>query len=391
LLFAAFSILSGLITIVQIGGIGHVNPGLALSGWIAFGVAMVLALALHEAGHVLGAWAGQLQINEIGIGPLRLSREMKGFRCRWRVDSGPRAAGYVSAFPTGHLNLTQKHFWISIGGPAASLLVGLVCLCPALILNYVAGTPTLMTAVGFPLSDYWVPRSALSGWLMIAAILNLEGFFLSIIPMTYFGTPNDAAHLIAWMRDPSRSEQNWILQSLWTKMAMRTRAREWDPAMVERMLELRQHDLNDATANLFGYYHALDRGETDRAGQLLDLALSQAEGCPLTWRALLFAQGVQFEALVRKNPAMARKWLEKLSLAKAEPRTYLCAEAAVLFVEQRYTEAIQVLERAMAALPVPRDHGSEAEHEWLLGLLAQAKAGGTGWIRADLTSPGSVS
>jgi hypothetical protein len=153
----------------------------------------------------------QVSIQQLAVGPWLLARETKGLCLRRRHGDMKALGGFVIAFPTRADHLGRRHFVLTIGGPIASLVIGLLCLIPAIVLNRTTKAPaTAMLEMRWPLTAYWIPRSWTAAFLMMGALTNLEGFLLSIVPGHLSEWKNDAALLLAWKREPRNMAQEWI-------------------------------------------------------------------------------------------------------------------------------------------------------------------------------------
>jgi len=333
------------------------------------------AIACHEAGHVVAALLEKLSVQQIAVGPWLLACETEGFCLRRRDLSMKALAGFVSAVPTRADNLGRRHFVFTIGGPLVSLVIGMACLIAACILNRTSrAQPTPMLEMGWPLTAYWIPRSWTAAFLMMGALPSLEGFLLSVVPGHVSGWPNDAALLLDWKHDSRASERRWILTALGIQAAKGVPPRDWQGALIERALELRDHTPNDALANMFGHLHAFACGAFERAGELLDLALQQRAGYPAESLATLFLDAAFFESVVRRNAVAARSWLDEAINQGADRHACRRVEAGVLFAENRYAEAQTIVEQALLdSTQSSDDRRVQAEREWWNDLLAHIK------------------
>src|SRR5262249_859111 len=154
-------------------------------------------------------------------------------------------------------------------GPLASLFVGGACLGLAYQLNEA-------TFPGLPERPlpFWnrvlLPRTHSCTWLHVAALLSLLQGVASFIPGDYRHIASDGAQLLELLRDGRRAESSWLLRALAESLLDGARPRDWNPGLVERLLAIRAGSSADVAANLYGYYYALDVGQLDQAGGLLD-------------------------------------------------------------------------------------------------------------------------
>jgi hypothetical protein len=177
------------------------------------------------------------------------------------------------------------------------------------------------------------------------------------------------------LRGKPRAERRLLAMTLVTVWQEGSRPRVWETAFVERLLALREGTEDDVGANICGYYYALDSGQSERAGQLLDLAVSQLRGHQADVRPALLLEAAFFEARHRHNVAAARARLEQAQGGHAERYTRLRAEAAILCAEGCYAEAAAKAEAGLAAIPqAATRRGAVLESEWLNSILAESRS-----------------
>jgi hypothetical protein len=170
--------------------------------------------------------------------------------------------------------------------------------------------------------------------------MNLGTFFGTLLPGSVRGFRTDGSQLFDLLLGGPGAERD-LLASLLTGASLEgVRPRDWDAGRVERMLALREHRSRDVHANLLGYYYALDHGRVEQAGELLDLVLGQMRCYPAISRWEVRLEAAFFEAWHRGRASVARNWLQQVKPDQAHPCKLLRAEAAVLFAEGHYEEAI---------------------------------------------------
>jgi hypothetical protein len=322
-------------------------------------------IGVHELGHLIAARAARLRVVEFVVGPLAFVRRKGALRVRF-LNPMIWHFGHVLVSPTDARGLRRRMGLVLVGGPVASLLVGGVCLVLAYHLNEPTGPQRSL--------PFWprvlLPGTHASTWLNVAALLNLLQGIANLIPGDYRHWASDGAQLQELLRDGRRMESTWLLRALAASLLDGIRPRAWDAALVERLLALRTGSPGDVAANLYGYYHALDVGQLDQAGQLLDLAVAHREGLPPAQQPAVLVEAAFFDARYRQNAAAAQRWLEQVARDSRELHTYLRAESAVLLAEGRAAEAAAAAEAGLAALPQSKDPGGAlAEGELLEGIL----------------------
>src|SRR5262249_44730307 len=128
------------------------------------------------------------------------------------------------------------------------------------------------------------PNNLMSYWFLLTGLLNVILCLLSLLPTQTAGGPTDGRILLHWLRNTPQAQRELLWLGLQADLINGVRPRDWDKVAVERLLEKRQGIADDVGANLYGYYHALDTGDPDKAGAFLDLATEQREAYPAPYR-----------------------------------------------------------------------------------------------------------
>jgi hypothetical protein len=315
-----------------------------------------ISTIVHELGHLLAALLMGLRIQEIVIEPLQIVR--KGRAVRFRLAFSQRA-GHVIAYPRDANRIRLRMMVFIAGGPVANLLVSLGCLVLASWVD--SASPPL------------VPSTDLSYWLDFAVLTNVACFVANLMKGKSGQIPSDGSQLHAYQIPGSRAEFGLLRLTLNDLMLSGTRPSAWNASLVERMLTLRDGSPDDLSANLLGYYHALDTKRRDLAGIYLDLAVAAHQTAEPRISDAILLEKAYFEAFHRQS-ANARTWLDQVQRQDNEKHTRWRAEAAVLFIEGRYAEASAKAKAAIAEVPNLIDRGgSIAESDWLQVLLEESE------------------
>jgi hypothetical protein len=324
----------------------------AALGCVAFN--FVLMVGGHELGHLLAGLAARFRPWLVVVAPFRVYRHKTGYR--WGLNRPLfRPVGLVAAVPLDDRHLRRRLALFIAGGPAASLLLAAACLAGALLVDDLAPRP---------------PRTVPAWWLASAAFANLCSFGFALLPARSHGMPTDGAQLLDLMVGGARADRHVLVALLSGASARGVRPRDWDAAQLGRLLETRDGSEDDAATNLLGYYHALDSGQVDRAGELLELALKQRKAYPALLRPQVFAEAAFFGARYRGDVSEARFWLARLRPGEAAGLAGQRAGAAVLLAEGKTTDAAaRVVAAMVAAAQSPDLGGALAERDWLEAIL----------------------
>jgi len=339
-----------------------VLPLLAILGLLLFFV----SVAGHELGHHLAGLAVRFRPYLIVVGPLAIWRQGNAYRWgRHRLHYNP--LGLVMCYPVGSRGLRTRYALLVGGGPLANLLVAVLCLAGAVALNDPRPAATWLGSI----ADL-VPRNFLSVLLSFAALLNLFLGIGSLSPGRARLWETDGQQLLELLVGGTLAERRVLGILLSSNTPAGVRPRDWDAAQVESLLALRDGSTRDVFANFLGYYHALDNGRVERAGELLDLALSQRAGYRTIFRQNLLLEGAYFHGYHRHDAVAARSWLTRTMSGHGLPATRLRAEAAVLLAEGRCAEAVPTAEAALLAA-VRGSSSFAGEADWVCDFLVECR------------------
>ncbi len=146
-----------------------------LLGLVFVFVAPLVAVAMHEIGHAIGAWRAGMNVREIAVGPFALRG--RPLRLGWSKEPlGYDVGGHVAYDESGPRHLTRaSHRMIIIAGPLANFLT---------------------FVVGYGISRPFIDIPGMTV-LMAFSIISLSAFILSAWPHRMAsGRLNDAAELL---------------------------------------------------------------------------------------------------------------------------------------------------------------------------------------------------
>ena len=265
---------------------------------LTFPPVLLLTLAIHEGGHLLGAAVAGLEFRVVTVGPFRLARELGGLRLRllrqpllqWQGN----AFCLAPAEPARQRHLRPRLSLFLLGGPLATL-----------------GQTAVFLSLRAHLAGDLIP-----GWQ--AQLLFLLTYFpLAILPFTLLplrlrGIMTDAAQLLALWRRQERAAGHIAANLLISASVRGVRPRDLDQDALETLLT-QSNDETRLTGGYLGSLKALDANNPALAASYLDGALQTAAAQPgrrppashILLAALL-------EARHGGETAVARQWLNLL-------------------------------------------------------------------------------
>ena len=360
------------------------SPELFAFAWVAvvlvYGI-LWASIIVHELGHLLVALAVDMRISHVRLGPIEFVRE--GQRFRMRIKWSSTTPGFVIPLPEHGRDLRRRLFLIIAAGPLTNLLVGSLLFVIFFLANESSGLGPIGTI--HPARIPWMPQTLTLGWVVMAGILNLMLGFHNLIPSNAGGLMTDGGQLANLLRGDNSGTRSMYLLALAALSQKGVRPRDWDRSIIEEMLDFRDGSASDVSAALYAYYHALDSGLIDLAGRLLDQAVIDLNLYPAESRPAVLLEAIYFDAFYRGDARTAREALPLAEGGVVEGQTRLRAEAAVLFAEGRYEEAVIKAKVGLELLPRSSDPGGAlTEGEWLNSLCVECQKR---MIRAESPNP----
>lgn len=252
----------------------------------------VVAVAVHEIGHALAALARGFRVVTMFIGPVFATRGTRGgvrFGLRLSVLGGAVLGAPMQW--AGEDRFRRDFFWFVAGGPATSLLCGVVGL--------------------------WLIRPLTAWW--VGSLISLVVGVLTLVPTQYPSGRSSDGHKLWRLRRPRPTEMPLMALRL---MANAIRPRDWDTALVEvaRAESAEEKNSDAIDASLLLYYRALDSEDVGNAAALLQRVIDYACG-HARWPRTTISREVAveasfFEAAWRRDPSAARVWLARAPFPK---------------------------------------------------------------------------
>jgi hypothetical protein len=293
---------------------------------VALPAVWLLVVGWHELGHLVGGWLTGGRFLLWVTGPFMIRRTPVGIRLAWNrsVNLG---GGMAACLPLEPGRMTPHRAAVMIvGGPVASLVLTVIALWLSAALTAAAG----------PVPSPWAVAQHVA---LATAGMSLMIFLVTAFPGSTGGFKTDGKRVLDLLRGDGRSAQEAAMLALTTAGLGGVRPADYDPALVARVVSLRDGSLFDLYGNLTAFTHAADRGEWAMAQNYLDRVLAGEDQVAPVVRDLLRCDYAWLLATQADAPVMARAWLETAGKLDFDPATRLRAEAAVLLAEGRPAEA----------------------------------------------------
>lgn len=279
--------------------------------------AWLVAVGIHELGHLIGGWLIGGRFLLWVVGPIKVLRTPKGIQWGWNRSVNV-AGGMGACLPRDCSQLTARQLIVMVlGGPISSLVLwGVV---EGLLLGVAFAPGSVATAV--------------VGVATVTAYLSLILAVLTLAPFTAGGFKSDGRRAWDLSRSGPKTDQEIAMMILTMQQLSGTRPRDLDPGLLERSLNLNDGSLYDLYARLNAYLHAADGKDWETARRHLEtLAASEDKLLPLL-AATVRCEYAWIVATAGSHPRLARAWLDSAGPMDFDPATRLRAESAVLLAE----------------------------------------------------------
>lgn len=306
---------------------------LALAAYLA-------AVAVHELGHLLGGLAARFRYHSVRIGPFQFDRRFALTLDR-KLES--LYSGMSVIVPVTTRSLARRGFVMVAAGPLANILAA-----------------CLVYALPFSRGIFW-------NAFIAASILN---GLAELIPMRSAVGCSDGKILAGFLRRPAWSERWLALIRLRVDFLSQTPPEALCPAFLAKAVAIRDPSVETILAHSLAYANAFHRNQTERAAHMLEVCLAHIGHATPEARDALISDAAVFQAEKRRNPELARQWLESLRNTGAG-WDVLRVEASILEAEGNIEATIAKLkecEAAATALP------EGFQRTWLLGVVARWQA-----------------
>jgi hypothetical protein len=333
------------------------GPGLPAEAAVVIITVYFLTVTIHELGHLGGGALAGFRFVLLVVGPLLVARHERGLRLGY---SGRPLflGGFLSSAPTDDHRLGARVALMVAGGPLASFLQLL-----------------LIFLLASALQDRPIPVRV-GSILMLLALYSLVMLLFSAWPGRVRGLMTDGARLLTGLRGGPQAERQVAICALSGASAAGERPRDRNPAWLQRAITHSDGSAEEASANFYVYFQALDMGEPERAAAYLDHTLSLWQKLSPLLRSTYYLEAAYFEARYGGDPATARAWLDLCKGGMLVDRhTRWRAEAAVLLAEGQAEAARDRAEQGLAAIGRTFDQGlAKAEADWLHEIIRLSQA-----------------
>jgi len=283
----------------------------------------ILAVALHECGHALCGIALGYKLRSFQAGPFQLLR----FEGRWKFTFNPLAllavGGATGVVPTTLDEPRGRELAMIAAGPLASLVTGTVGLWVAL-----HAPDSRWENLGFLIGMF----GSLS---LLIAVMNL-------MPLRAGSGYSDGARIAQLLRGGVWAELHQVFRIAAATTITPLRPRDYDIGALHRVIDAELvTGPPEFLLHLLAHSYYVDCGRRSDADDQMREADKVFEKYQSQIRAELLPSFVMNEALVRRDPARARLWWDRMEGKKPKLITadYWMARSALRWSEGDRAEA----------------------------------------------------
>jgi hypothetical protein len=317
---------------------------------LALGIAgTLLAIFVHELGHVLAGLTQDFRFAFLIVGPMRIERDESDQRLRLAFNRNIELAGGIAGcVPTTPDDLVRRMQWFVAGGPLASLGLAAVCLALALL-------------------------APVSWWSANVALAGLASFALgalTLVPVPNGSFVNDGLRLLQLRRGGPEALRLVAQLTMLVQDRIGVSMSSMTPELLQQMLEPVDGSMHELSARATAWAWLLGTGRPDEARAHLERAAALATGLPFHLDAIIDHERAFHAAFVDGDAVSARALLAPHAGSRAPIPEEVRARvsAAIAAAEGRVDDALAQLAHARAHIAAAAG-GTTGSMQWTLERL----------------------
>lgn len=314
----------------------------------------ILALLVHEGGHLIVGRLVGFRFVALTLGPLVITATTRHRHVSW--VAGQWRTWFAWVTPLHPAGARSRFALVVAGGPFANLL---------------AATVLALLARALPVAGVYLAL------LVVAACVQATCGLANLLPFTEraTGMPSDGAQLRTLLADPHEAARRCAFAALLGAMVSGRSADEVDPAWITQATAWFDESPTEALATFLAFSWAAERDDLAAADNFLQRAVAASAHLPAGLRAVLAAEEAFFVAYYRSESTAARDALNRVDggLEPSHRHLRFLAETAILAIEGRNEDAMVAAKEGLAAMEVANDrtsHGRMRQRRWLEDVLA---------------------
>jgi len=300
---------------------------------IAMLVLILVVLAIHELGHLMGGFSRGMKFLLFVVGPFQWTKTPGGIRFSLVFNLGS-FGGLAAAMPDPNREFSPQMKRLVIGGPLASLTLAIVCVLTGLLFT---GKP------GF--------------YFYFVGGFSFLIFLVTAIPFRAGGFMSDGMQLLELMRGGIGVEERQTIINLMMQSMAGTRPRDLDQNVIERMLRFESLDpMRRVIARFYAYVSHIDRGEHELASQHIEWLEQHIDQYPQGFRQSLTLE-ICLHYILQGKLDDAAHWMKKSAGGIVDESRRALVEAEIALLENDKPRAGKALAKARKVIGRSYDNG----------------------------------
>lgn len=294
---------------------------------------VLVVLAIHELGHLMGGFSRGMKFLLFVVGPFQWIKTADGIRLSLVFNLGS-FGGLAAALPNPDQALGPQMKRLVIGGPLASLLLSILCLLVGMALS---GKPAF--------------------YFYFIGGFSLLIFLVTALPFRAGGFMSDGMQLFELMRGGVGVEERQTIINLTMQSMAGVRPRDLDQKVIDRMLRFESLDpMRQVIARYYAYISKSDRGEHELAGEYIAWLEQHIDQYPQGFRQSLTLE-ICLNYLLRNELEEARGWMKKSAGGIVDESRRALIEAEFALAENDKLRATELLTKARKLSSRSYDNG----------------------------------
>lgn len=307
-----------------------------LTAWdiLVLPVLILIVLATHEVGHLVGGLSQGMRFLLLIVGPFGWHASVSGPRFEWNTNLA-LMGGIAATVPTKVGAALRRQLLVLIaGGPAASFLL------------------TMLAVALASISD---PRVA--AYCVFVAATSLGIFIVTLIPVRSGGFMSDGMQIIDVLRGGSAVVERSALMQIFAESLDGVRPRDWDSKAIDELSKISADDpLRSTGGSLYLLYRAMDSGHHADIARYRKILEDRVDAYPSGFKQSIYVE-LAICAWLTGDTDAVRRYLETSKGGVVEKSRRLLAQAALAQLEGRHQDCERDYLLATQALNKASDAG----------------------------------
>jgi hypothetical protein len=305
------------------------------SDWVLFGLSFpilfVLAVVVHELGHLVGALICGFRFRVITIGPWSIVSTADGIRHRFSLAALYMLSGQQISSPPPNGATDRQYQIYLLGGGVANVLISVFTILFIQIFTTVTTTvepndlidATSANVVSTTATTVLLPI-LFETMLHTFAVLNVTLGILNFVPFKAAGVATDGAHILALIRDGDNAKRFRALFTVIADMYSGVRPRYWSQKTIDDIALGDATEIEKATSFLMQIQAFIDREDVESARAPVESLEAMYSDISLAIRGQFAVDLAFYYGVLMLDAQKARRYADDVST-----KTYLISPAAI--------------------------------------------------------------